>query len=72
MKLYCLVENNMFVAGPVPILSPELSNLSDEELLSHGWRIAECIGRDSDVEQYDIEFDIQPNKVVCTFIIKHT
>lgn len=40
MKLYCLVENNMFVAGPVPILSPELSNLSDEELLSHGWRIA--------------------------------
>lgn len=72
MKLYCLVKNNMFIVGPVPILSPELSNLSDDELLNYGWRIAECIGKDSDVEQYDIQFDVQPTKVVCTFIIKHT
>jgi len=72
MKLYCLVENNRFIAGPVPILSPELSNLSDDELLDYGWRIAECIGSYSDAEQYDVEFDVQPNKVVCTYIIKHT
>jgi hypothetical protein len=69
MKLYCLVANNVVVEGPLP-LSPALSSLSDFELLDLGWYYAECIRPDSfsdRTEVMEVQFDIQPRKVICTF-----
>jgi hypothetical protein len=59
------------VSGP-SILSVDLSNKSDFELLDLGWYYAECIRPDSFVDRYEvflpIQFDVQTRKVVCTFI----
>ena len=70
MKLYCLVANNTVTEGPLP-LSPALESLSDFELLDLGWYYAECIRPDSFLdrtEAIDVQFDIQPRKVICTFV----
>ena len=69
MKLYCLVTNNTVTEGPLP-LSPALSTLSDFELLDLGWYYAECIRPESFVDRtevMDLQFDIQPRKVICMF-----
>ena len=69
MKLYCLVANNTVTEGPLP-LSPTLSTLSDFELLDLGWYYAECIRPESFVDRtevMDLQFDIQPRKVICMF-----
>jgi hypothetical protein len=70
MKLYCLVTNNTVTEGPLP-LSPVLSTLSDFELLDLGWYYAECIRPESFVDRMEVmnlQFDIQPRKVICTFV----
>ena len=70
MKLYCLVTNNTVTEGPLP-LSPTLSKLSDFELLDLGWYYAECIRPESFVDRTEVmnlQFDIQPRKVICTFV----
>lgn len=70
MKLYCLVTNNTVTEGPLP-LSPALSKLSDFELLDLGWYYAECIRPESFVDRTEVmnlQFDIQPRKVICTFV----
>jgi hypothetical protein len=70
MKLYCLVANNAVVEGPLP-LSPALGALSDVELLDLGWHYAECIRPSSfsdRTEVMEVQFDIQPRKVICTFV----
>lgn len=70
MKLYCLVANNTVTEGPLP-LSPALEALSDFELLDLGWYYAECIRPDSfsdRTEVMNVQFAIQPRKVICTFV----
>jgi hypothetical protein len=70
MKLYCRVVNNTVTEGPLP-LSLALEALSDFELLDLGWYYAECIRPDSfsdRTEVMDVQFDIQPRKVICTFV----
>lgn len=70
MRLYCYVEHGAVVSGP-SILSVDLSNKSDFELLDLGWYYAECIRPDSFVDRYEvflpIQFDVQPRKVICTY-----
>lgn len=70
MRLYCYVEQGAVVSGP-SILSIDLSNKSDFELLDLGWYYAECIRPDSFVDRYEvflpIQFNVQPRKVVCTY-----
>jgi hypothetical protein len=70
MKLYCLVENNTLVVGPVPLLSEKLINLTDDELSILGWRIAECVNLELAQYSCDINFDIQPTKVICTYVLQ--
>jgi len=70
MKLYCRVVNNTVTEGPLP-LSPALEALSDFELLDLGWYYAECIRPDSFVDRTEVitvQCDIQPRKVICTFV----
>lgn len=71
MKLYCLVQNNTVVNGPVA-LPPNLVDKSDFELLDLGWYYADCVRPDSFVDRYEImlpvQFDIRTTKVICTFI----
>ena len=69
MKLYCLVANNTVTEGPLP-LAPAFSAMSDFELLDLGWYYAECIRPESFVDRtevMDLQFDIQPRKVICMF-----
>lgn len=70
MRLYCYVEHGAVVSGP-SILSVDLSNKSDFELLDLGWYYAECVRPDSFVDRYEvflpIQFDVQPRKVICTY-----
>lgn len=70
MRLYCYVEHGAVVSGP-SILSIDLSNKSDFELLDLGWYYAECIRPDSFVDRYEvflpIQFEVQPRKVICTY-----
>ena len=70
MRLYCYVEQGAVVSGP-SILSIDLSNKSDFELLDLGWYYAECIRPDSFVDRYEvflpIQFEVQPRKVICTY-----
>ena len=71
MKLYCSVQNTTVVAGPQP-LPMAFVNLSDFQLLNLGWYYAECIRPASFVDRTEvwlpIQFDIQPTKVVCTYV----
>ncbi len=70
MRLYCFVQSNTIVSGPIP-LPLSLQDKSDFDLLAQGWYYAECIRPDSFVDRYEIflpiQFDIQPHKVICTY-----
>jgi hypothetical protein len=70
MRLYCYVEQGAVVSGP-SILSIDLSNKSDFELLDLGWYYAECIRPDSFIDRTEvflpIQFTVQPRKVICTY-----
>ena len=70
MKLYCSVHDGVVANGP-QMLPPALVNLSDFALLDLSWYYAECIRPDSfsdRTEVMDVQFNIQPRKVICTFV----